>query len=198
MKFKDFKKMMKKAVFTWEEAKIVAFETPSATLKLQLHQWKKVGDINHLKKGVYIFSDESVDKIEIAKQLYSPCYLSLEYVLNYYGLLPDVVFAMTLVTTKATRKFNTPLGEFSYQKIKKEAFRGYDPKTLMAECEKALADYLYLNRNNFLVQDNFWKELRIQNLETLKFKKVFSYAKYFRSKKLNNLLESLRSYAKLS
>ncbi len=196
MRYKEFKKGMKKPVFTWEEAKIVAFNTPPNTLKLQLHQWKKEGDIIALKRGVYLFSDQEVDKIEIAKHLYSPCYLSMEHALNYYGLLPDVVFAMTMITTKPTRKFHTKFGLFVFQKIKQEAFSGFDPDMLIAEREKALVDYLYLNVRRFVPQKDFWQEMRWQNLKDVRFTKAFKFAKLFKNKKLIELLRSLKTYAK--
>ncbi len=198
MKFKYFKKFMKKPVFTWQEAKVVAFQTDPGTLKLQLHQWKKAGDILSLKRGVYAFSNQTIDQVEVAKHLYAPCYVSLETALNYYGLLPDVTFAMTLVTTKATRKINTPVGQFTYQKIKKSAFQGYDPQTLMAEREKAVVDYLYLNQRHFYAKVDFWETLRWQHLGAIKFKRAMKYAVYFKSGKLDQLLRSLRSYAKLN
>ena len=187
---------MKKEVFTWEEAKIVAYTTPAATLKLQLHQWKKAGDIASLKRGVYFFPDREIDKIEIARQLYAPCYLSMECALNHYGFLPDVPFAMTMITTRPTRMFNTPVGQFTFQTIKKEAFFGFNPVTLMAQREKALVDYLYLNINRFLPEHRYWQEMRWQNMEGIHFGKALGHAKRFGSKKLIELVRSLKKYAK--
>jgi predicted transcriptional regulator of viral defense system len=196
MKFKDFKKGMKKQCFTWEEAEVVAFDTHPSVLKLQLYQWRKSGELISLKRGVYAFADASPSVIDVAQALYHPCYISLEYALNHYGLIPDIPFAVTLVTTKQTRKFTTPLGQFLYQKIKKEAFIGYDPKTLFAESEKALVDYLYLNNTKLIASKNFWDGMRWQNLETVNFKRAAGFARRFGSKKLNALLVSLKNYAK--
>lgn len=197
MQFKQFQKKMKKNIFSIEEARVVAFDTPPATLKLQLHQWVKAGDLISLKRGLYAFSDSSLDKGEVARRLYSPCYISIEYALNLYGLIPDVPFSITLVTPKITRKFNTLYGQFVYHKIKKEAFFGYDPKTLIAEKEKALLDYLYLNRQRLVSQTDFWRELRLQNLTEINFNRAFEYAKKFGSEKLIALLRSVRDYASL-
>lgn len=196
MNLKEFKKRMKKAAFSYEEARVVAFETATATLKLQLHQWKKAGELISLKRGLYLFAGRQVENSEIARALYHPCYISLEYALNYYGLLPDVPFGITLVTTKTTRKFNTPCGQFIYQKIPIRAFLGFDPKTLMGGCEKCLVDYLYLNQHRLVPDEQFWEEMRWQNLGEVKFGKAKKFSHYFRSKKLDYLLESLRSYAK--
>ena len=95
MQFKEFKKKMKKNIFSKTEAQLVAFETSPEVLKLQLHQWVKSGDLISLKKGLYIFSDVQINKVEIAKYLYFPSYISLEYALNIYGIIPDVPFSMT-------------------------------------------------------------------------------------------------------
>jgi len=198
MQLKQFRIKMKKNIFSKEEAQIVAFDTPPSTLKLQLHQWVKAGDLINLKRGLYVFSDSRVDKVEVARRLYSPCYISLEYALNLYGFIPDVPFSITLVTPKATRKFNTPYGQFVYRKIKKETFFGYDPQTLMAEKEKALVDYLYLNSGRFVPRADFWRELRLQNLSDINFDKTFDYAEKFSSKKLITLLRSVKEYANLN
>lgn len=198
MQFKQFRKKMKENIFSTKEAQIVAFNTPPSTLKLQLHQWLKAGDLVSLKRGLYVFSDARVDKVEVARRLYWPSYISLEYALNLHGLIPDVPFSITLVTPKITRRFNTPYGQFVYRKIKKEAFFGYDPQTLIAEKEKALIDYLYLDGYRFTPRTDFWRELRLQNLSDLDFDKAFSFAEKFGSQKLIILLRSVKEYANLN
>ena len=194
MHLKEFRKKMQKDIFSREEAQIVAFDTAPNTLKLQLHQWVKSGDLVTLKRGLYIFADKKVDKVEIARCLYSPCYISLEYALNMYGLIPDVPFAMTMVTPKATRKFNTVFGQFIYRNIKKEVFFGFDEETLIAEKEKALVDYLYLNSSNLVPSVIFWKELRLQNLDDFDFDRALYFAEKYNSLKLLSLLESVKNY----
>jgi predicted transcriptional regulator of viral defense system len=195
MHLKEFRKKMQKDIFSREEAQIVAFDTAPNTLKLQLHQWVKSGDLVTLKRGLYVFADKKVDKVEIARCLYSPCYISLEYALNLYGLIPDVPFAMTMVTPKTTRKFNTVFGQFIYRNIKKEVFFGFDEETLIAEKEKALVDYLYLNSSNLVPSVIFWKELRLQNLDDFDFDRALYFAEKYNSLKLLSLLESVKNYA---
>lgn len=195
MHFKQFRKEMQKSIFSKQEAQLVAFDTAPSMLKLQLHQWVKSGDLVPVRRGLYAFSDSQVDKVEIARALYSPCYVSLEYALNMYGLIPDVPFSITLVTPKTTRKFDTPYGQFVYRKIKKEAFFGFNLETLMADKEKALIDYLYLNGKRFVPEAGFWEELRLQNLEDIDFDKAAHFAARFGSKKLVKLLGSVREYA---
>ncbi|MBI4365791.1 MAG: hypothetical protein HY543_03130 [Deltaproteobacteria bacterium] len=196
MRFKEFRQRMKKDLFSWEEARVIAFATPPSTLKLQLHQWKQVGDLVALKRGLYVFAGMQPPMAEIVSALYAPCYISLEYALNHYGLLPDIPFGVTLVTPKATRKFTTPLGQFSYQKLKKAAFFGFDPVTLLASSEKAMVDYLYLNRHRCVAEARFWEEMRWQNLPEVHFRKTLAIARRLRNKKVEELVQSLATYAK--
>lgn len=197
MKLKDFRKKMKKDIFTTAEAGLVAFQENPRIINLQLHQWSKSGELVRLKRGLFMFAEVKPSTVEIARSLYEPCYFSLEYALGMYGIIPEAVFTYTLVTPKLTRRFNTPLGIFHYQTIKKEAFTGFHPKTLIAEKEKALTDYLYLNSSHMEPSDAFWKESRIEVKETgVNFKKALAFAKLFKTKKLLILLNSLRSYAK--
>lgn len=198
MKFLTFQRQMKKEVFSTAEAQVVAHLDDPALTNLQLHQWEKQGLLIRLKRGVYYFSDRQPPALEnIVRALYIPSYFSLEYVLSHYGILPEAAFAYTLVTTKTTRKWQTPLGLFSFRKIKKGAFSGYDPRNLMAEKEKALVDYFYLNRFRLLPENPFWESSRLEVIATdIRFKKVFQYARLFRSKKLEELLRSFEAYAK--
>lgn len=199
MKLKDFRKKMEKGIFSTMEAHLVAFPENPAVVNLQLHQWKKNGDIVTLKRGLFMFSDYSVlgHEAEIARGLYSPGCFSLQQVLSLHGIIPETAFGYTLVTTKATRHFQTPIGHFYYHKIKKEAFTGFDAKTLMAEKEKALVDYFYFYGKDFETTDSFWEESRLEASATkVNFRKVFRYAKLFNSKKLETLLHNFYSYAK--
>jgi hypothetical protein len=86
---------------------------------------------------------------EIAFRLYSPSYISLEKALSVYGIIPEMVYGITSVTPKTTREFRNKFGDFTYRHIKPTLFFGYredkERRCLMAEPEKALLDYLYLN-----------------------------------------------------
>lgn len=197
MKFQAFHKKMRKAVFSTAEAHIVAFRDDLRLTNLQLHHWGKKGLLVRLKRGLYAFADTTPSSAEVASALYAPCYFSLEYVLSNFGILPEAAFTYTCVTTKTTRQWDTPLGTFSFRTLKKEAFTGYDPKTLMAEKEKALVDYFYLNRFRFQPADPFWESSRLEAGATgIHFRKVFHFAKLFRSERLLQLLRSFENYAK--
>lgn len=109
----------------------------------------KSGLFLKLRNNYYVLKDSHPPLYAIANKLYQPSYISLETALSHYGIIPETVYAVTSVTTKPTREFTTPRAVFSYQRIKKNVFTGYGPVSiegqvvLLAEAEKALADYLY-------------------------------------------------------
>jgi hypothetical protein len=189
---------MKKSVFTLAEAAAVDFEASPALLKLNLHNWMKAGDLRRVKRGVYALADAEIDKTEIARAIYAPCYVSLEYALHSYGILPDVPFGITLVTPKATRSFETAFGLFTYQKLRRDLFFGFDPSTLLGRVEKCLLDYLYLNSAKLRPEARFWEEMRMQHLDTIDFDAAFEMAPAFGVRKIIRLLEGLRDYAATS
>jgi predicted transcriptional regulator of viral defense system len=112
------------------------------------------GSIIRIKKGLYIFGDEYRNKPFsreiLANLMYGPSYISLEYALQHYGLIPERVEAVTSVSTGRSRRFSTPVGLFTYRMIPLEAFRvgmdrieiGDGRAFLMATPAKALADKL--------------------------------------------------------
>ncbi len=107
------------------------------------------GKIQRIRRGIYSFTGENIDPFSIANTIYNPSYISLETALSFYGLIPEVVYSVTSITTKATREFVFNDINYSYQSIKMAAFTGYVPldknntKVLIATPEKALADYYY-------------------------------------------------------
>ena len=109
-----------------------------------------------LKKGLYT-SKEYIDKNPpesreyLSNVLYYPSYLSLEYVLQKEGLIPEAVYAYTSVTVKPTQTFSNSLGVFIYRAIKEPLFTGYqlvsyneNYQIKIASRAKALFDLLYL------------------------------------------------------
>jgi predicted transcriptional regulator of viral defense system len=75
----------------------------------------------------------------------------LETAFSYYGWIPEAVFTITSISTRKTQAFDTPVGHFRYSSVKPALFFGYrllnteGYGTKIAEPEKALLDYLYLN-----------------------------------------------------
>lgn len=203
MKFFDFEqKMADYPVFSAKELKTIFFAEKN--ILVQVAFWLKKGYLKRIKKGLYVLTSavNRINPVILADRIYNPSYLSLEYALNYYGIIPDIPGTYTSVTTRKTENFQNEFGNYSYQKIKKELFTGYEIiqdgvlSYSIATPEKALLDYLYLNKNKFVAEFDFWRELRID--EEFKFNKkdIESYKKLFQDKKVNLLVDNLLKYQK--
>lgn len=111
-------------IFTTQEFKnVLNLSIPVAVVKLS--RYKNKGYLISPKRGIYFLADDPPDKFRIANYLYFPSYVSLETILSKEGIIPEVIYPITSVTTKATRKFTDGETEYTYSKIKKEAFTGY-------------------------------------------------------------------------
>lgn len=164
----------------------------------QLSLWVKKGYLLRLKNGLYAFSREK-EKLRgenIAFLLCQPSYLSLESALAWYGFIPEIVYAYTSVTARITRNFDNAFGRFIYRHVKSGLFWGYvERKTehgpyLMAEPEKALLDYFYLNLARLNNEEDF-EHIRLneeQMERTLDKDKLMKYLTAFGVKKLENLV----------
>jgi len=120
-----------------------------SALKKFLTRKTKDGKLVRLKKGMYCIAKKIPSEYVLANLLYQPSYLSLEFALSFYLIIPESVYSVTSVTTKPTREFIVKEKAFTYNTIKRDAFCGYQPQKidnqtiLFATAEKAMADYLY-------------------------------------------------------
>lgn len=114
---------------------------------------EKQGVIIRLKRGLYVINPECSGKTLsselIANHLYTPSYISMSTALRYYGLIPEAVYVHQSMTVKHPRSFQTPVGNYDYKHISKEAFpigvrSMYKDNYafLIASPEKALCDLI--------------------------------------------------------
>jgi len=144
-----------------------------------------------LRNNFYQLSDSSPSSYSTANRLYQPSYVSLEKALSHYGMIPETVYAVTSVSTKATREFSNQIGVFSYQQIKKGAFTGYalsrlgDAEALVAEPSKALADYLYfVDLGKISLNDRL-------DVSSVKKSELMKYAGLFNRPSMISLIEKI-------
>jgi predicted transcriptional regulator of viral defense system len=149
------------------------------------------GLLVRLKRGLYALKEQLPPEEEIANRLYRPSYLSFEYALAAYNLLPEMVYTITSATTKPTRTFVVAERTFAYFTIRRGAFTGYMPTqrnghtVLMAEPEKALVDYLY-----FVALGKKSRNERLR-LDPLNRRKIWRYARLYRRAGLDKLLKEI-------
>ena len=112
-----------------------------------------------IKKGLYAVSPEitgiPISLPLVANLLYGPSYVSMDYALHHYGIIPERVVEITSMTTRRGKTYDLTVGRFSYTHSPPEFYAiGVDrlenpDKTgfLMASPEKALCDKLVFTRN---------------------------------------------------
>ncbi len=110
----------------------------------------KKKEIIQVKKGLYVLSPEFGSPIQLkvlANLIYGPSYISMEYALSYWGLIPEKVEEITSITNKRNKTFHTPVGTFSYKYLETakyavgiERISDEPGAFLMASKEKALCD----------------------------------------------------------
>lgn len=166
------------AVFTPREFRGV-FEVSEKAASMFISNNLKSGLFIKLRNNFYMLKDSRPDYFFIANKLYQPSYVSLETALSHYQIIPEVVYGTTSITTKTSREFQTPIGNFSYQHIKIQAFTGYHLreidryKVLFAEPEKALADYLYFVEIKKISLNDRLKLKNINRVKLIKYAELF-------------------------
>lgn len=142
-----------------------------------------------VKRGLYALKNNFPNEEITANILYKPSYISLEYALAKYDILPEMVQTITSVTTKPTRTFEIHKKIFLYYTIKRQAYTGYIPikigvhTVFIAEPEKALVDYLYFIS---LGKKSYNDRLNVTRLDR---KKILYYAKLYRRPSMMKLIE---------
>ena len=122
----------------------------------KIQSLEKSGEIIRLERNLFIVNQElsgkETDVRLCANHIYGPSYVSFQWALRYYGMIPERVFLMTSATTKRTRFFETPIGNFRYVQVPASYFPiGVESRQeqgvgfLMATREKALCDTILLD-----------------------------------------------------
>jgi len=147
---------------------------------------KADGLIEPVKKGLYIagrsFGAERPESALIANHILGPSYLSMESALAHYGLIPEKVFAVTSMTTKASRKFQTSIGLYTYTNLPLPYYAfglatvslSKDQQAIMAIPEKALCDKIVTTagitlRSQSSARDYVFGNLRMEEEDLAKF-----------------------------
>jgi len=146
------------------------------------------GVIESIKKGLYIagpaLKTNKPDPFLLANHILGPSYISADTALSYYELIPERVYEISSMTIKASRKFTTTMGLFSYtylplpyysfdiQQVKLSA----EQHVMIASPEKALFDkitttpgmILRSQRNviSYLLEDLRMDEDGLKNFDT--------------------------------
>ena len=203
MNYFEFKKKIEELpFFETKELRLILRDEFTGSMLTNLRNWVKKDHLIMLRRGLYAIAEdvEKMDSMVFATKMYQPSYVSMEMALNFYGIIPEAVFTVTSVTTRKTKKFSTKLGSFSYQKIKKEAFGGYETKRNgkisfnMALPEKAMVDFFYLKRNILNGELKQFQGYRFNEEFKFDAKKLRDFADAFKNKKVLFLTQNFIKY----
>jgi len=118
----------------------------------KVHSLLNEGVLTSVKKGLYIAGPvvraNKPEPFLMANHILGPSYISMDAALSYYGLIPERVYEISSITTKASRKFVTPMGLFSYTHLSlpyycfgiKQVALSDEQYVMIASPEKALFD----------------------------------------------------------
>ena len=165
----------------------------------------KKGILVKIKRGLYT-DDLYNDKEVIANICYNPSYISFEYALSYYGVIPEFVSTFTSATfgKKNNKIYHMKDCTFDYKNVPDEVFpmgilimkNSKDISYKIASKEKALCDLLYSKYPVRSIKDLktlLFEDMRIDENEFLKMNVEFikEIAPLYHSNTLNVLKKYL-------
>ena len=203
MKTIEIKNALPLSVFS-HEMLYALLEKSVSNVNDKISNLVKSGELIRLKKGFYTFSNpyltKPIDLISVANTLYTPSYVSFDYALSYYGMIPERVIEVTSATSKNEKLFDTPIGRFSYKKVPLKAYSLgvdwiYDENEggrFIATPEKALCDKIRYDRGiGTLTQSAMIEylkyDLRLDITKPLDAELIEEVATAYRSKNLKTL-----------
>ena len=172
----------------------------------RLVEWQGKGYIKKVIRGYHIFADLRLSEnvlFEIANRIYNPSYISFEMALAYYHMIPESVYGLTSATSRKTMSFKTNVGDFIYHTIRSRLLFGYKlvdyngRRFKVAEPEKALLDYFYIN-TSIKSEDDFagMRIAKEQYLTQVDERRLVAYLNEFRQKRLVKRIKSFMEYIK--
>lgn len=87
----------------------------------KIYKLLREGLITSVKKGLYVagprLNSGKPEPLLLANHMLGPSYVSLETALAHHNFIPERVYEVASVTTKASRTFRTAVGTFTYTRI---------------------------------------------------------------------------------
>jgi predicted transcriptional regulator of viral defense system len=181
MKWGDFlKEFSARPLFHSSMVRI--FDDPPAHIEVQLSRWSRACKLSRIRRGWYLiekpYRASDVSEAVIANTVVQPSYLSLEWALGFYGLIPEAVFNPTSITTARGIEFTANGRRYFFHHVQPSFFSGYEKAErggdvfIIAVPEKALIDRIYIAMRLGRFSEEWLKGLRLQNLDILKEEKL--------------------------
>ncbi len=172
-----------RTVFRLIDIAMLTGETRFGALNKKLNYHVRTGKLLNPRKGIY--AKPSYNREELACSLFTPSYISLEYVLQKTGVVFQYDSGITVISY-LSRNIEVENQNYRFRKIKGEllintsGIKRDDNQVNIATPERALLDKLYLDGESYF-----------DNLNSLKKELVFGLLPVYHSKKLTERVTNL-------
>lgn len=172
-----------RTVFRLIDIAILVGETNFRSLNNKLNYYVRTAKLNNPRKGIYTKTKYNPE--ELACNIFTPSYISLEFVLQKAGIVFQYDSGITSVSY-LSRNIEVEGQAYTYRKIKAEIMLNttgilMQKKNInIATPERAFLDMLYLNKNYYS-----------DNLNPLNKKIVFKILPIFQSKTMTSRLTKI-------
>lgn len=169
-------------IFTAHDIRVL-FGLSRGAVSVLLHRYARQGFVVRIKRGLYALADNQPPELFLANKIYEPSYVSREFALSYHRVIPETVYEITSVTPKATRRFEKLGKVFSYRKIKRSAFTGYEVAKQdnisfrIADAEKAFVDANYFRLLDGLKPISRFNKEQVNPAQALRYTRLFGNRK---------------------
>ena len=166
----------KRTVYRLIDVSMLTGETDRISLGKKLNYYVKKGQLQNPRKGIYV--KPGYDPEELACRIYSPSYISLDYVLGRNGIIFQYDNRITLISY-LSRRIETRGISIQYRKMKGEllvndaGLEKPSPFVTRATPERAFLDMLYLD-----------PDLWVDNPGALNKQQILALLPLYRSKAL--------------
>lgn len=172
-----------RTIFRLNDIAILTGETNFQTLNQKLNYHVRTGKLLNPRKGIY--AKPAYQKEELACTIYTPSYISFEYVLQKAGIVFQFDSRIS-IASYLSRSIEVENQIFVYRKLKGELLVNTDGITRQnnqvnfATAERAFLDLLYMN-----------SEFYFDNLNPLSNDLVYKLLPIYQSKALNKRVNKL-------
>lgn len=183
------------SLFTLKTLRDILDIENEATLFSAVKRLLEAGILKKLERNKYLLKDSPISDFALANFLYQPSYISFETALNFYGILSQFPYEISSATTRKTAKKEFEGKIFTYTKIKKELFWGYEKKEnfLIAFPEKALLDQIYLAAKG--QKGLNFSEYNLENISISKFRNYLT--RYPKTRQFMSIIKKIKTYLNL-
>ena len=165
----------------------------------------KAGKLFKIINGLYE-TNQNTSSYLLSGFIYGPSYISFDYALSYYGLIPERVNVVTCATfnKKKIKQYKTDFGVFTYRDVPRLAYPEEillkiegDYSYQIAAPEKAICDKLYTIfplKNYKNLENLLFNDLRIDEEEfnKLNIDKIEKLSTLYHSTNINLLAKYMR------